>query len=649
MTSEVDQAETASGGPGGPKGRAEPDAAVRGKPIRRLDRVIIRFAGDSGDGMQLTGDRFTSETASFGNDLSTLPNFPAEIRAPAGTLPGVSSFQLHFADHDILTPGDAPDVLVAMNPAALKANLGDLPRGAGIIVNTDEFTKRALAKVGYAADPLGDDSLSAYRLHKVPLTTLTLEALKDSGLARRDAERAKNMFALGLLSWMYHRPTKSTESFLRKKFAKKPLVAEANITAFRAGWNFGETTEEFAVSYEVPPAKLAPGRYRNISGNLALAYGLVAASERSGLPLFLGSYPITPASDILHELSKHKNFGVRTFQAEDEIAGIGAALGAAFGGSLGVTTTSGPGVALKSETIGLAVSLELPLLVVDIQRGGPSTGLPTKTEQADLLQAMFGRNGEAPVPIVAPATPAECFTAALEAARIAVTYRTPVMLLSDGYLANGSEPWRIPEPDELPAIEPGFATGPNHVLEDGSEVFWPYQRDPRTLARPWAIPGTPGLEHRVGGIEKQDGTGNISYDPANHDLMVRTRQAKVDGITVPELTVDDPDGDSRVLVLGWGSTYGPITAAVRRVRTDGGKVAQAHLRHLNPFPANLGTVLAGYDKVIVPEMNLGQLALLLRAKYLVDAQSYNQVRGLPFKAAQLADVLWAAIGALEGE
>ncbi|MFB7127294.1 MULTISPECIES: 2-oxoacid:acceptor oxidoreductase subunit alpha [unclassified Kitasatospora] len=662
MTSQVDQSEAVDGPDGdearagsgdahagadasaGPPGPGGPPVKP-GKPIRRLDRVIIRFAGDSGDGMQLTGDRFTSETASFGNDLSTLPNFPAEIRAPAGTLPGVSSFQLHFADHDILTPGDAPNVLVAMNPAALKANVPDLPRGAEIIVNTDEFTKRALAKVGYPADPLGDGSLDGFHLHKVPLTTLTLEALKDSGLARKDAERAKNMFALGLLSWMYHRPTHGTESFLRTKFAKKPQIAEANITAFRAGWNFGETTESFAVSYEVPPARLPAGRYRNISGNLALSYGLIAASRRSGLPLYLGSYPITPASDILHELSRHKDFGVRTFQAEDEIAGVGAALGAAFGGALGVTTTSGPGVALKSETIGLAVSLELPLLVVDIQRGGPSTGLPTKTEQADLLQAMFGRNGEAPVPIVAPATPAECFDAALEAARIAVTYRTPVFLLSDGYLANGSEPWRIPEVDELPEIDPEFATGPNR--EDGA--FWPYLRDPRTLARPWALPGTPGLEHRIGGIEKQDGTGNISYDPANHDFMVRTRQAKVDGITVKPVEVDDPSGDARVLVLGWGSTYGPITAAVRRVRADGGEVAQAHLRNLNPFPANLGSVLRSYEKIIVPEMNLGQLALLLRAKYLVDAESYNQVRGLPFKAAQLADVLWAAIGTLDEE
>ncbi|QHC30828.1 2-oxoacid:acceptor oxidoreductase subunit alpha [Streptomyces sp. HF10] len=614
------------------------------KDVRRLDRVIIRFAGDSGDGMQLTGDRFTSETASFGNDLSTLPNFPAEIRAPAGTLPGVSSFQLHFADHDILTPGDAPNVLVAMNPAALKANIGDLPRGAEIIVNTDEFTKRALQKVGYDASPLDDGSLDAYGLHPVPLTTLTVEALKEFDLSRKEAERSKNMFALGLLSWMYHRPTEGTEKFLRSKFAKKPEIMAANIAAFRAGWNFGETTEDFAVSYEVAPAAKAfpVGTYRNISGNLALAYGLISASQQADLPLFLGSYPITPASDILHELSKHKNFGVRTFQAEDEIAGIGAALGAAFGGSLAVTTTSGPGVALKSETVGLAVSLELPLLVVDIQRGGPSTGLPTKTEQADLLQAMYGRNGEAPVPIVAPRTPADCFDAALEAARIALTYRTPVMLLSDGYLANGSEPWRIPDLEELPDLRVRFASGPNHTLEDGTEVFWPYKRDPGTLARPWAVPGTPGLEHRIGGIEKQDGTGNISYDPANHDFMVRTRQAKIDGIEVPDLEVDDPHG-ARTLVLGWGSTYGPITAAVRRLRAAGVSIAQTHLRHLNPFPRNLGAVLARYDKVVVPEMNLGQLATLIRAKYLVDAHSYNQVNGMPFKAEQLATALKEAI------
>ncbi|MDX3248915.1 2-oxoacid:acceptor oxidoreductase subunit alpha [Streptomyces sp. ME18-1-4] len=646
MTSQVSSPAEQADGTGGA------DAAVVGeqrqpdgtKDVRRLDRVIIRFAGDSGDGMQLTGDRFTSETASFGNDLSTLPNFPAEIRAPAGTLPGVSSFQLHFADHDILTPGDAPNVLVAMNPAALKANIADVPRGAEIIVNTDEFTKRAMQKVGYAASPLEDGSLDGYQLHPVPLTTLTVEALKEFDLTRKEAERSKNMFALGLLSWMYHRPTEGTEKFLKSKFAKKPDIAAANIAAFRAGWNFGETTEDFAVSYEVAPAAKAfpVGTYRNISGNLALAYGLVSASRQADLPLFLGSYPITPASDILHELSRHKNFGVRTFQAEDEIAGIGAALGAAFGGSLAVTTTSGPGVALKSETIGLAVSLELPLLVIDIQRGGPSTGLPTKTEQADLLQAMFGRNGEAPVPIVAPRTPADCFDAALEAARIALTYRTPVMLLSDGYLANGSEPWRIPELDELPDLRVQFAQGPNHTLDDGTEVFWPYKRDPQTLARPWAIPGTPGLEHRIGGIEKEDGTGNISYAPANHDFMVRTRQAKIDGIDVPDVEVDDPHGAS-TLVLGWGSTYGPITAAVRRLRTAGEAIAQAHLRHLNPFPHNLGTVLRRYDKVVIPEMNLGQLATLVRARYLVDAHSYNQVNGMPFKAEQLATALKEAI------
>ncbi|MBO8201499.1 2-oxoacid:acceptor oxidoreductase subunit alpha [Streptomyces smyrnaeus] len=638
MTSQV----SSPAGQSGPGGGQD---SGRDKEVRRLDRVIIRFAGDSGDGMQLTGDRFTSETASFGNDLSTLPNFPAEIRAPAGTLPGVSSFQLHFADHDILTPGDAPNVLVAMNPAALKANIADVPRGAEIIVNTDEFNKRAMAKVGYDASPLEDGSLDGYSVHPVPLTTLTVEALKDYDLGRKEAGRSKNMFALGLLSWMYNRPTEQTEAFLRSKFAKKPTVAEANIAAFRAGWNFGETTEDFAVSYEVAPASSAfpPGTYRNISGNLALSYGLVAASQQADLPLFLGSYPITPASDVLHELSKHKNFGVRSFQAEDEIAGIGAALGAAFGGSLAVTTTSGPGVALKSETIGLAVSLELPLLIIDIQRGGPSTGLPTKTEQADLLQAMYGRNGEAPVPIVAPATPADCFTAALDAARIALTYRTPVFLLSDGYLANGSEPWRIPEVDELPDLRTQFASGPNHELDDGTEVFWPYKRDPHTLARPWAVPGTPGLEHRVGGIEKQDGTGNISYDPANHDFMVRTRQAKVDGVEVPDVEVSDPGGNAELLVLGWGSTYGPITAAVRRIRNAGGEIAQAHLRHLNPFPRNLGEVLRRYDKVVIPEMNLGQLATLIRARYLVDAQSYTQVRGLPFKAEQLATALKEAI------
>ncbi|HMG31071.1 MAG TPA: 2-oxoacid:acceptor oxidoreductase subunit alpha [Jiangellaceae bacterium] len=618
------------------------------KQVREIDRVIIRFAGDSGDGMQLTGDRFTAATASFGNDLSTLPNFPAEIRAPAGTLPGVSSFQLHFADHDILTPGDAPDVLVAMNPAALKANLADLPDGATIIVDTSDFTARALKKVGYDASPLDDGTLEPFKVHALDLTGMTMEALKDYGLTRKEASRSKNMFALGLLSWMYGRPVEGTLRFLETKFAKHPAIRDANVTAVKAGWNYGETTEDFAISYEVKPAPLPPGRYRNITGNLALAYGLIAASQRSGLPLFLGSYPITPASDILHELSKHKRFGVRTFQAEDEIAGIGAALGAAFGGALGVTTTSGPGVALKSETIGLAVSLELPLIVCDIQRGGPSTGLPTKTEQADLLQAMFGRNSEAPVPIVAPSSPGDCFYAALEAARIALTYRTPVLLLSDGYLANGAEPWRIPAVADLPALDVEFATAPNHhggSNGNGADTFWPYLRDPDTLARPWAVPGTPGLEHRIGGIEKADGSGNISYDPDNHDHMVRVRQAKVDGIasSIPPLAVEDPSGEARLLVLGWGSTYGPIGAAARRVRAGGMPVAQAHLRHLNPFPANTGEILHAYDRVLVPEMNLGQLALLLRGRYLVDVRGYNRVRGLPFKADELADVIEKAI------
>jgi len=611
------------------------------KEVKQLDRVVIRFAGDSGDGMQLTGDRFTSETAAFGNDLSTLPNFPAEIRAPAGTLPGVSSFQVHFANYDILTPGDTPDVLVAMNPAALKTNVGDLAAGATIIANTDEFTTRNLTKAGYERNPLEDGSLSAYQLQAVPLTSTTVRALDSFEISKKDAERAKNMFALGLLSWMYNRPTEGTIKFLEAKFAAKPEIAGANIAAFRAGVNYGDTTESFAVSYEVKPAVLPPGTYRNISGNLALAYGLIAGSRQSGLPLFLGSYPITPASDILHELSKHKRFGVRTFQAEDEIAGIGAALGAAFGGAIGVTTTSGPGLSLKSETVGLAVSLELPLLICDIQRGGPSTGLPTKTEQSDLLLAMFGRNGEAPLPIIAPRSPSDCFDVALEAVRLATTYRTPVLLLSDGYLANGSEPWRIPDTADLPDLRVTFAREPNGA--DGT--FLPYLRDPETLARPWAVPGTPGLEHRIGGLEKADGTGNISYDAANHDLMVRLRQSKVDGIAraIPPLEVDDPAGDARVLVLGWGSTYGPIGAACRRVRREGLSVAQAHLRHLNPFPANTGEVLRSYERVVVPEMNLGQLALLLRGRYLVDVIGYNRVRGLPFKSAELADVLKGVI------
>jgi 2-oxoglutarate ferredoxin oxidoreductase subunit alpha len=606
------------------------------KQVRQLNRVVIRFAGDSGDGMQLTGDRFTSETAQLGNDISTLPNFPAEIRAPAGTLPGVSSFQVHFADYDILTPGDTPNVLVAMNPAALKANLADLPRGADIIVNTDEFTKRNLAKVGYQTNPLDDGSLDGYHLHPVALTSMTVRALADYDISKKDAERAKNMFALGLLSWMYSRPYESTLRFLERKFASRPALAAANIAAFKAGWNFGETTEDFAVRYEVKPAKMPPGTYRNITGNAALSLGIVAAGVRSGLPVFLGAYPITPASDILHELSKHKRFGVITMQAEDEIAAIGAALGASYGGALGVTTTSGPGVALKGETISLAVALELPLVIVDVQRAGPSTGMPTKTEQADLNMALFGRHGEAPVAVIAPKSPADCFYAALEAARIALTYRTPVVLLSDNYVANGSEPWLLPEVDSLPDLRVEFATKPNS--EDG-KTFLPYLRDPETLARPWAIPGTPGLEHRIGGLEKADRTGAISYDPANHDLMVRTRAARIEAIRVPDVEVEDPNSDARVLVLGWGSTYGPIGAACRSLRQRGLSIAQAHLRHLAPLPANLGEVLARYERVVIPEMNLGQLAHVIRARYLVDAISYNQVRGLPFTAHELETML----------
>jgi 2-oxoglutarate/2-oxoacid ferredoxin oxidoreductase subunit alpha len=630
------------------EGAAETTVGANGTrqtEITKLDRVVIRFAGDSGDGMQLTGDRFTSEAAAFGNDLSTMPNFPAEIRAPQGTIPGVSSFQVHFADYDILTPGDRPDVLVAMNPAALKANIKDLPAGGTLIVNTDEFAKRNLTKVGYEVNPLEDGSLDRYQVFEVAMATLTIGAVESTGLGKKDAERCKNMFALGLLSWMYHRPTEGTERFLREKFARKPDIAEANVLAFRAGWNYGETTEAFAVTYEVAPAKLSPGTYRQITGNTALAYGLVASAVQSKLPVVLGTYPITPASDILHELSKYKHFGITTFQAEDEIAGIGAALGASYGGALGVTSTSGPGIALKAETIGLGVMTELPLLVIDVQRGGPSTGLPTKTEQADLLQAMFGRNGECPVPVLAPQSPADCFRTAIEATKIALTYRTPVLLLSDGAVANGSEPWLVPDVKDLPDLSVEFATEPNAAEGEGEGGggFLPYLRDPETLARPWALPGTPGLQHRIGGLEKADRTGNISYEPDNHDRMVRLRQAKIDGIPVPDLAVDDPSGKAQVLLLGWGSSYGPIGAACRRVRKLGLSVAQAHLRNLNPFPANLGEVLARYSKVIVPEMNMGQLAMLIRARYLVDAQSYTKVAGLPFKAEELQDVLLDAV------
>ena len=620
------------------------------KRVQSLDSVVIRFAGDSGDGMQLTGDRFTSETAALGNDLSTLPNYPAEIRAPAGTILGVSSFQLHFADHSVLTPGDAPDVLVAMNPAALKANLRDLPRGGTIIVNTDEFTKRNLAKVDYQVSPVEDGSLDAYHLHPLNLTSLTVDALEEYPLSRKDKERAKNMFALGLLSWLYTRPTAGTEAFLKSKFGSKPDILAANLAALHAGFNYGETTEDFAVTYEIAPATMRAGTYRNITGNTAVAYGLVAAAHCSGLPLVLGAYPITPATDILHALSKLKQFGVTTLQVEDEIAAVGAAIGASYGGALGVTPTSGPGVALKSEAIGLAVMLELPLVIVDVQRGGPSTGLPTKTEQSDLLQAMFGRNGESPVPVIAAQSPGDCFDATVEAVRIATTYRTPVFVLTDGYLANGSEPWRIPDVASLPHSETNFATELNDLDANGDRVFHPFLRDPETLARPWAIPGVAGLEHRIGGIEKADVTGDISYDPDNHDKMTRLRQAKVDGIakSIPDLVVDDPSGEADILILGWGSTYGPIAEATRLVRKDGVKVARAHIRHINPFPLNLGEVLSGYRQVIVPEMNLGQLALLLRAKYLVDVQSYSQVRGLPFTSVELAKVLTQAAASVSG-
>ncbi|HZQ32498.1 MAG TPA: 2-oxoacid:acceptor oxidoreductase subunit alpha [Mycobacterium sp.] len=602
---------------------------------QKLEKVVIRFAGDSGDGMQLTGDRFTSEAALFGNDLATQPNYPAEIRAPQGTLPGVSSFQIQIADYDILTAGDRPDVLVAMNPAALKANIGDLPRGGLVIANSDEFTKRNLAKVGYDANPLETDELSDYVVQAVPMTTLTLGAVEEIGASKKDGQRAKNMFALGLLSWMYGRQIEPQETFIREKFLRKPDIAEANVLALRAGWNYGETTEAFGTTFEVAPAKLATGEYRQISGNTALAYGIVVAGQLADTKVVLGSYPITPASDILHELSKHKNFNVITFQAEDEIAGIGAAIGASYGGALGVTSTSGPGISLKSEAIGLAVMTELPLLVVDVQRGGPSTGLPTKTEQADLLQAMFGRNGECPVAVLATRSPSDCFEVAIEAVRIALTYRTPVILLSDGAIANGSEPWRIPDVNTFEPID-------RNLAQPGQD-FQPYARDPETLARQFAIPGTPGLEHRIGGLESASGSGNISYDPANHDLMVRLRQAKIDGIPVPDVEVDDPTGDAELLLIGWGSSYGPIGEACRRARREGIKVAQAHLRHLNPFPANLGDVLRRYPKVVAPEMNLGQLALLLRAKYLVDVRSVTKVQGMAFLADEIEDIIDSAL------
>jgi 2-oxoglutarate/2-oxoacid ferredoxin oxidoreductase subunit alpha len=621
---------------------------TRDRASVQLSGAVVRFAGDSGDGMQLTGDRFTTQSAIAGNDLSTLPDFPAEIRAPAGTLAGVSSFQLHFSDEDIHTPGDAPDVLVAMNPAALMKHLESLKPGGTLIVNLDAFTDRNLQKAGYDGNPLTDGSAEDYQVHEVPLTDLTVRALEpwiEAGeLNKKEAERCKNMLALGLVSWMFSRSVGETESWLREKFAARPELADANVAALKAGVNYGETTEAFTYTYEVKPAKLPPGRYRNITGNQALTYGLIAASVQSGLQLFCGSYPITPASDILHELARQKHFGVATFQAEDEIAAIGSVIGAAFGGALAVTASSGPGIALKAEAMGLAMAVELPLIVVNVQRGGPSTGLPTKTEQSDLLQAMYGRNGEAPVPVVAASSPADCFDAALEAARIALTYRTPVVLLSDGYLANSAEPWRLPDVDALPRLAVDHATEPNGP--DGE--FLPYKRDPRTLARPWAVPGTPGLEHRVGGLEKADVTGNISYDPVNHQHMTDLRHERVARVAddLPPLAVEDPDGDADVLVLGWGSTAGPIMAACHELRGQGRKVARAHIRHLAPLPPGLGEVLHRYRHVVCPENNTGQLAMLLRAQTLVDVKSYTRVTGQPFTAAELVaaieTVAWPA-------
>ncbi len=601
------------------------------KSVVEKERVVVRFAGDSGDGMQLTGDRFTSATAVLGNDLATLPDFPAEIRAPAGTLPGVSAFQIHFASRDILTPGDEPNVLVAMNPAALKTNIKDLEKGGVIIANEDAFLERNLEKAGYKSNPLDDGSLDAFQVFRVPMTSITLRATEGMEITKKEAERAKNFFALGLVSWMYSRPTDVTIRWIEKKFANKPAIKEGNLAAFRAGYNFGETTELFAHTYEVKPATVTPGTYRNVSGNTALSWGLIAASVKSGVPIFYASYPITPASELLHELSRHKNFGVRTLQAEDEIAAAGAAVGAAFGGHIGVTGTSGPGLDLKQETIGLAVALELPMVIVDIQRAGPSTGMPTKTEAADLLAAMYGRHGESPIPVVASYTPAQCFDAAIEAVRIAVKYRTPVILLSDTFLGNSSEPWRLPDVESLPEIEPRLATQPNH--DDG---FMPYLRD-EDLSRPWAVPGTPGLVHRIGGLEKEDVTGDISYDAANHERMTQLRAAKVAKIAddIPVLEVDDPDGNADLLVLGWGSSYGSIKAAVRRVRQGGRKVASAHLTHLNPLPKNIGEVVHRYGKVLIPEMNTGQLLKIIRAEFLVDAEGSSKVQGQPFQTGEI--------------
>jgi 2-oxoglutarate ferredoxin oxidoreductase subunit alpha len=602
-----------------------------------IDKAVIRFCGDSGDGMQITGNQFTNTVALYGNDLATFPDYPAEIRAPAGTLPGVSGFQVHFSSSDVYTPGDSVDALVAMNPAALKMNLSDLRKNGILIVNLDAFKETDLRKAQMTSNPLEDHSLDGYRLFAVELTRLTRAALQQLGLDAKSMDRCKNFFALGMCYWLYNRSMEATVRWIEDKFKSKPQLAQANKLALQAGYSYCEATEAFYISYEIPPAKLAPGVYRNISGNTALALGFIAASQKAGIPLFLGSYPITPASDILHELSQYKDFGVTTFQAEDEIAAITSAIGAAYAGALGITTTSGPGMALKTEALGLAVAVELPLVVCDIQRGGPSTGLPTKTEQADLLQALFGRNSEAPVPVIAPATPGDCFWVALEASRIAIKHMVPVIILSDGYLANGAEPWKIPEISELPEIPVHFAADP--------VGFQPYRRDPVTLARPWAIPGTPGLEHRIGGIEKQDVTGNVNYDPLNHEHMVRARAAKVEAVAddIPELVPEgDPSGE--LLIVAWGSTHGPITAALKAQRAKGRRIGHVHLRHLNPLPKNLGEVMKGYEHVLVPEMNMGQLIMILRAKFLVDAQGLNKIQGKPFKQSEIESKIEEMLG-----
>ncbi len=596
-----------------------------------IDRAVIRFAGDSGDGMQVTGSQFTNTVALYGNDIATFPDFPAEIRAPAGTIPGVSGYQLHFSSNEIFTPGDSVDVLIAMNPAALKTNLADLKANGILIVNSDAFAETDLRKAQMTSNPLEDHSLDKYRLFSVELERLTKAALDHLGMDAKSISRCKNFFALGMCYWLYNRSMDSTVRWIQDKFSKKPLLVEANKLAMKAGYAYCEATEAFQISYEIPPAKLAPGLYRNLSGNQALALGFVAASQKSGLRLFQGSYPITPASDILHELSQYKDFGVITFQAEDEIAAITSAIGAAYAGALAITTTSGPGMALKTEAMGLAVAVEIPLVICDIQRGGPSTGLPTKTEQADLLQALFGRNSEAPIPVIAAATPSDCFWAAIEASRIAVKYMVPVIILSDGYLANGAEPWRIPDVSELPEIPVKFETNPVD--------FKPYRRDPLTLARPWAVPGTPGLEHRIGGLEKQDVSGNINYEPLNHEKMVRLRAAKVEAIT-QDIPLVEPEGDQDgdLLIVAWGSTHGSITAAVKaqRQKLAGRKrIGHLHLRYLNPLPPNVGDILKRYKKVLVPELNMGQLSWVLRAKFLVDAIGMNKIQGRPFKQSEL--------------